>query len=69
MKYLVLITCAVILAGCQTAGGIGSVKGECGVFRDPGRIVQGKTRLDQRDIDGKWIEPGIAVCGFKRPTG
>lgn len=67
MKIVALALMALSLAGC--AGSMpASVAGECGVFRDPGRAVLGKTRQDQADIDGKWIEPGIASCRWPRPT-
>lgn len=69
---IVVVTAVSFVIGMFLAGCAGtmpaSVEGECGIFHDPGRQVLGKTRADQRDIDVKWIEPGIASCGFKRPT-
>lgn len=54
-------------AGCVSTRPA-SVAGECGVFRNPGFAVQGKRRMDQQAIDAKWIEPGVASCGWARPT-
>jgi hypothetical protein len=67
MKLIVIALSALALAGCASTRPA-SVAGECGVFRNPGRAVLGKTRQDQQDIDGKWLEPGITSCGWPRPT-
>jgi hypothetical protein len=67
VKLLVLALTALALAGCASTRPA-SVAGECGVFRNPGFAVQGKRRQDQQAIDGKWIEPGIASCGWARPA-
>jgi len=43
-----------------------TVQGECRAFLDPGRVVKGAERIDQRWID-KTIETGVQVCGWPRP--
>lgn len=54
------------LLGCQHSKKPASIVGECHSFTDPGRVVKGKERPDQRWID-KQIETGIGVCGWPRP--
>jgi hypothetical protein len=66
MKILALTLTALALGGCASTRPA-SVAGECGVFTDPGFAVQGKGRRDQQAIDARWIEPGVASCGWPRP--
>jgi hypothetical protein len=66
-KIALLAVAVVWLAGCQTSSGRASLAGECAAFENPGFAVQGKRRVDQRVID-HWLETGITVCQWPRPT-
>ena len=65
MRYLLLAACSLALAGCAAVGPA-SVKGECGIFLDPGFAVRGERSLDKRWIS-QTQEAGIASCGWTRP--
>lgn len=56
-----------LLAGCASPGPA-TIKGECQLFRDPGRKVAGVAREDRQWI-AETVEAGIAGCGWKRSHG
>lgn len=68
VRFSVLSMIVMTLTACGTLSKEpASIKGECGVFTNPGFAVRGKRLQDQRAIDAQWIEPGIAACGWARP--
>lgn len=44
-----------------------TVKGACDAFEAPDRVILGRTRVDQRWINGQF-EAGVSACGWKRPA-
>lgn len=60
-----LLLAVLALSGCASMKPA-TIDGECRAFPDPGRVVRGAERIDQRWID-KTIETGVQVCGWPRP--
>lgn len=52
-----------LLAGCASPRPA-TIKGECQLFRDPGRKVAGVERVDRQWI-AETVEAGKAACGWK----
>lgn len=73
MKWISVMTLTGIgisLAACvsQSDRRAATIQGACDSFVAPVQVVGGKTRRDQRWIDGQ-IESGVSACGWPRPTG
>jgi hypothetical protein len=67
IRIIALALSCVALVGCAGTMPASVAGGECRAFRDPGRVVKGATRADQRNIDVGYLEPGYAACGWPRP--
>jgi hypothetical protein len=66
-KILLPLGVTLALAACQTSSQApATVSAECRVFTDPGFVVRGATRKDQRWVS-RTQETGVQVCGWKRP--
>jgi hypothetical protein len=63
-----LIPAPLLLGGCATAPGPGSVAtGECKVFEAPRYAVKGARPYDQDWIDST-VEGGVGACKWQRPA-
>jgi hypothetical protein len=63
-----LAVLGISLGACVSASDkkAASIGGACNAFEPATQVVEGKTRVDQRWIDGQ-IESGVSACGFSRP--
>jgi hypothetical protein len=65
---MMLVASGVSLAGCVSTSDqkAATLTGACNSFVAPLEEVRGRTRRDQRWIDGQ-IESGVSACGWRRP--
>jgi major membrane immunogen (membrane-anchored lipoprotein) len=68
MRIAFVIAATLLLTACQSSSDkrAATIKGACDSFVAPVNVVQGKTRTDQRWVDGQ-IESGVSACGWRRP--
>ncbi|MDG9697880.1 hypothetical protein QC281_48405, partial [Streptomyces sp. DH17] len=68
MKRFILITAALLLAGCESQTLKGSIAGgECRIFERPPYVVRGAKPYDQDWID-RQVEGGVGGCRWPRPA-
>lgn len=67
IRYFIVLSAALTLAGCASTGPASVAGGDCKVFHDPGFAVRGRRLQDSQWI-GRTQETGIRVCGWRRPT-
>lgn len=66
-SLLLPLALLLVLGGCVTTDGPGSVSGTCSVFTGPQYAVRGATQYDQDWIDPT-IEGGVGACHWPRPA-